>query len=127
MKKTFFSLTVLILIVGLYSSCYYDNAEVLYPAGVLNANCDTTNVTFSGTVTTILNNNCSGCHSSSNANAYGGGFTFSTYSQFKSQANLILGSINQTNSWPMPKGGGKLDACSINQIQSWINKGMINN
>jgi hypothetical protein len=27
----------------------------------------------------------------------------------------------------MPKGGAKLDACSINKITNWINKGAINN
>jgi hypothetical protein len=42
-------------------------------------------------------------------------------------ASIISASINHTNAFPMPKGGGKLDACSINKIDAWIKKGKPNN
>ena len=59
MKATFFYTTtniIVLLTVGLLfltvatTSCYYDKEEILYPQSV----CDTTNVTYSSSVVSIL-------------------------------------------------------------------------
>jgi len=127
MKKTILIMATLAMVIGLYSSCYYDNEEALYPKNILTSTCDTTNVTFSGTILPIIQNYCSSCHSSTNANANGGGFPFETYQQVSASASTILASIKHTNAFPMPQNGGMLDECKIAQVQKWIDKGKLNN
>jgi len=101
-------------------SCYYDNVEDLYPQPLP---CDTTNITFSGTVWPIINNNCTGCHSGS---APSGNISLTNYSKISAAANngKLLGVIRHEQGYPpMPKGGGKLSNCNITQIENWVNNG----
>ena len=106
-----------------FVSCYYDNEEALYPT--LSNACDTTNVTYSGTIVPILNNSCLGCHS---AAATGGSILLTTYAEVVASAPRITGSIKQLSGFsPMPKGGGKIRSCSITQWDIWVRKGMLNN
>lgn len=41
------------------TSCYYDNAETLYPQGT----CITTNMSYAADINPILQQNCFVCHS----------------------------------------------------------------
>lgn len=105
-------------------SCYYDNVEELYPQAPL---CDTTNVTYSGTVWPIVNNNCTACHSGGFPS---GNVSLSNYDEVAAAAanGSLLGTIRHENGWsPMPKGGGKLADCDINKIETWVNAGTPNN
>ena len=83
-----------ILLVGMvlifFSACYYDKKDQVYPQ-VIVTTCDTTNVTYSTTVTGILNANCISCHGSS-ANSLGGGIVLNTYATLKpyvTNGNLV--------------------------------------
>ena len=67
MKRLYSPLTIVAIILVLLGSCYYDSEEALYP--VINSACDTTNVTFSGTIVSLLANNCLSCHSNATAAA----------------------------------------------------------
>jgi uncharacterized membrane protein len=97
--------------------------------GARNTNiirCDTNTFTF-GTVQTIINNNCGGCHSSSNPQ---GGVNLSDYNNIKqqTQSGKLLGSINHLpGNSAMPKGGNKLESCKITIIQKWAAAGYLNN
>ena len=121
-----------ILLVGMvlifFSACYYDKKDQVYPQ-VIVTTCDTTNVTYSTTVTGILNANCISCHGSS-ANSLGGGIVLNTYATLKpyvTNGNLV-NSILQNGKVPsMPLNMPKIDDCSINKIVAWVNKGAINN
>ena len=121
-----------ILLVGMvlifFSACYYDKKDQVYPQ-VIVTTCDTTNVTYSTTVTGILNANCISCHGSS-ANSLGGGIVLNTYATLKpyvTNGNLV-NSILQNGKVPsMPLNMPKKDDCSINKIVAWVNKGAINN
>ena len=107
------------------SSCYYDKADLIYTQ---NLACDTTAVKYSTIVATILNTSCNNCHGGTAAN--GAGIVLDTYASTKVYVDngKLLNSILQNGkASAMPKGGGKLDACSINKITNWINKGAINN
>ena len=107
-------------------SCYYDNEENLYPE-ISNA-CDTTNVTFSGTIATMLSNNCLSCHSNSTAANFGNNIRLEDYADVKAQNQRVLGSIKQSSGFsPMPKGGAKLNDCLITQFGIWVNNGSPNN
>jgi hypothetical protein len=111
------------------AGCYYDNEEELYPYEVV---CDTSNVTYSGTVYPIINENCSGCHTGSTPQ---GNVLLADYQSISAQAAIPAGqygslygaiSHNPGNS-PMPKNGTKLSDCKISQIKVWIDAGRPNN
>lgn len=103
-------------------SCYYDNEEALYPS--LGSSCDTVNVTFSTKIVPIIANNCLSCHSNATAASAGNNIKLQDYIDVKASTTAIAGSVKQTGSYsPMPKNGGKLNACSITLIDIWIRNG----
>ena len=106
------------------SSCYYDNEEYLYPEPTP---CDTTNVTYSGSVAPVMAANCNACHSSSFPSA---GIITDNYNSIKVIADngVLQGAINHQSGYsPMPKGGNKLNSCDLTKIDVWINAGAPSN
>jgi len=89
--------------------------------------CDTTNATFSAVVTPILQNNCTGCHNSTNSQ---GGIDLSTYAGVAAQASngKLLGSIKfEPGFSPMPKSGSQLSSCDRAKIAQWVANHFPNN
>jgi hypothetical protein len=126
MKRLYLTIGVVFILFLFFVSCYYDNEEALYPT--LSSSCDTTNVTFSGTIVPILSDNCYSCHSNSTAASSGNNIRLENYADVASNAIRVQGSIKHTGSYsPMPKNGGMIKACSITQFDIWIRKGMPNN
>lgn len=123
MKK--YTILLLVCIVAVFSGCYYDVDEQLYPP---SGNCDTTGVTYSGTVASLLQGNgCTGCHSGS---APSGNISLSAYAgvQAMAQSGRLYGAISHAAGYaPMPQGGNKMNACAINKIKAWIDAGAPNN
>jgi hypothetical protein len=121
MKQYF--LPVFIIFVIIIASCYYDNEEALYPS--LSSSCDTTNVTYSGTLVPILSNNCTGCHS---GGAPSGSVSLTSYSDVQTVASseLLMNALNGSGVPAMPPSGS-LSACGISQFRIWIRNGMLNN
>lgn len=120
--------TVTFLLLLSFSGCYYDNEEKLYAE--VSTTCDLTNVTFAASVKPILQASCFSCHSNSNANSSGAGIKLENYADVQAQAKngKLMGSVNHSNGYQaMPKGGGKLTDCEINQLQKWIDNGTLNN
>lgn len=117
--------TIILLFV---TSCYYDNEEYLYSGnGGNQITCDTSNVTYSGTVAPILNTHCFGCHNPGNPSS---GITVSNYSNLIVYVNngRFLGSIEHSPGYsPMPKNGAKLSSCNLLKIKKWISNGALNN
>ena len=122
MKKALITLTIFIAITSLISSCYNDNEETLYR--FVQPNCDTTNVTYSGTISAIISSNCVGCHTGTNNTS---GIELDIYSNLKPYADngKLVNCVTYTSDG-MPKTG-KMDACKIDQIVAWVNKGAPNN
>lgn len=118
--------SILILAIATITGCYYDSEERLYPK--LSNPCDDTVVTFSGTVTQILQS-CMSCHSNSLAGNSGAGVKLENFAdiQIYVKSGQLMGSINQTGAFPMPKTGGKLPDCEIAQLQKWIDNQTPNN
>ena len=105
--------------------CYYDIEEELYPSN--GTTCDTSAVTYSGTIKSILNESCISCHSVASAQ---GNVVLEGYSLLKVYVDdgSFLGSVSHGAGYsPMPKGGNKLSDCKILQIQTWIASGAPNN
>ena len=117
----------LIVILALsLSGCYYDKADVVYPP---NAPCDTATIGFAAQIKPILDAKCASCHGASYA-AYGGGVDLQSYQSILNSVNngTLLNSVLQNGkASPMPKGGNKVDDCSIKKISIWIRNGSPNN
>ncbi|NJK84620.1 MAG: hypothetical protein HC906_00190 [Bacteroidales bacterium] len=112
----------------LSKSCYYDSEEYLF--GKLNSDCDTSNITFSGSVYPILQNSCLSCHSNSASSALGGNIRLENYDNIKQRADdgSLLGAVSHQSGYSqMPKGAAKLDDCKLLIIEKWINAGSPNN
>jgi len=126
MKHTFLLLAAVSLFsVLIFSSCYYDKADLLYPDG--NLPCDTSVVAkFTVDIMPVMNNSCnkSGCHNSTDAAS---GIILDTYNGIKAQAvnGRLMSSTGQTGT--MPKNAARLNSCTLAKIQQWINSGTPNN
>jgi hypothetical protein len=121
MKRTI-SLAVLAFGLLALSGCYYDNEQDLYPG----IQCDTSNVTYSGTIAPILNANCVQCHNSVSPS---NNIDLSTYDGVHAvPTSILIGVITWQSGYPqMPKGGSQLPSCDISKIEIWIRNGEPNN
>jgi hypothetical protein len=89
--------------------------------------CDSANVTYSGTIKSIIAAKCQGCHSGS---APANGYDFTQYSVLKARVTegKLWGAINHLPGYsPMPKNGNKLSSCELTQFRKWIDAGAPNN
>lgn len=95
-----------------------------------NANsggCDTTNVTYSGTIAPILQTYCVGCH---NTTLSSGGIVLSQYNGVAAVglSGQLVGAITHSPGYTaMPLGGTMLPECEIAQITKWVNDGATDN
>jgi hypothetical protein len=110
--------------------CYRDKSDQLYPNTLTgNTSCDTSGVTYSETIKTIIAQNCaiSGCHDGSNASTYDMR-TYQGLYTYCVATNKLLGSVRHAQGYvAMPQGAPKLDDCTINKITAWVNNGALNN
>jgi hypothetical protein len=113
------------------ASCSSDSEDVLTttPApGGGGSTCDTSSVTFAGSITPLLNSyGCTNCHSGTNPP---GNITLTSYNGVKAKINdgRLWGAINHLPGFrPMPEGGNKMNNCDINKFRAWINRGALNN
>lgn len=122
MKKrtTIWMITALIT-----TGCYYDKEEELYGH---NGACNTEGVTYSVTVSGLLNSyGCLGCHAGpapdGNINLQG-----HTNVAAAARSGRLYGSINHMPGFqPMPQGSNKMSSCDISRIKAWIDAGAPNN
>lgn len=119
---------IVLLLVLVASSCYYDNEEELY-RGVPTPACDTTATTFQAVIKPIIDNNCaiSGCHTDVTK---AGNFSLQGYNNVKVKINdgTLLGSIKWEPGYSrMPQGRAQLPNCEILKIETWKNKGANDN
>lgn len=119
---------ILIVITNILAltACYYDNEEALYPT--LGTTCDTTNITFSQTISPMLASKCLSCHSNAMAASAGNNIKLEDYADVFARKTAIAGSIKHEGGYsPMPKNGGKLNNCSITMFDIWIKSGAPDN
>lgn len=107
-----------------FQSCYYNNVEDLYPTP---PECDTTNISFSGSVQPILNDNCTAHHSGPFPSA---GVSLTNYEEISAVAlsGRLISVIKHEDGWPaMPFGEDQLPECDIHKIEAWVNSGAPDN
>lgn len=121
---------LLILLSGIviFSGCYYDKADQLYPSTTAGP-CDTSNIAFTKDIIPILQSKCAtaGCH---DATTKQNGYSLGTYDGAKLAVDdgKLVGCVRWDNGFiQMPQGMPKLDECSINKIVRWVNQGAQNN
>jgi hypothetical protein len=88
--------------------------------------CDTSNITFSGSILPIIKTNCTGCHSGSSPN---GNTLLTNYSDVLVQANngKLIGGITYSQGFKAMPVANKLSDCDVNAITIWVRKGAPNN
>ncbi len=121
LKTITFSAIIALIIV---SGCYYDNEEDLYPQVIP---CDTSNVTYSGTIKPTIDQYCISCHNQGNLQ---GGINLEGYNNVVNAGNIppgtygsLYGVVSHINDNPMPKDQPKIPDCKILQIELWIADG----
>lgn len=102
-----------------FSSCYYDNAQLLYPEG---NSCTGVSATFKVDVAPVMQSRCalSGCHAAGATNT-GGALT--NYAEIQSKSALVRKSI-ANGTMPL---GSSLSSAEIKSILCWIDSGAPNN
>jgi hypothetical protein len=92
------------------------------------ADCTPDAVTYSGTIEPLMQEHCTGCHSSQSYTKSGGGVLLETYADVRRSAleGRLLATIDYVSPYKMPKNSLRLDSCSIEAVRSWIVKGAPN-
>lgn len=127
----YLKISALALAVCAMYACRYDKADELY----VTPTCDTTvSTTFSQYVSTVVDNNCLECHSTANNASLGGSINLEGYDNLINYVNdgpnggSFMGAITHNPNYiAMPDGAAKLDDCTIQKLQKWINNGAQNN
>ncbi len=91
-----------------------------------SGDCDTTSVSYSGTIATIINKYCTGCHSGATP---GGDITLTNYTEVSTIAadGSLMGTITHNPDYiSMPYGGSWLPDCKIDEIRIWVDNGYPN-
>ncbi len=88
--------------------------------------CDTSNVSYSQTISKIISTNCSACHNANNAT---GGVILDSYSEIKKEVDSkrLKKTINHLPGFKVMPPGYKLSDCNIKSIEIWIQNGAPNN
>ena len=113
----------LFVIMNLFTSCYYDKEEILYP----DTTCDTSVVKYSTAILPVLSSNCISCHGGSTPSA---AINLSNYAGVKQQVDngRLWGAVSHSANYsPMPKNGGQLNTCNLAKLRMWIAAGALNN
>ena len=111
-----------LMTVLIFSGCYRDKEELLYPGSTLPVDCTTTSAKFAADVQPIILSKCavSGCHDASAS----GGIIFQNYTQISSKKDRI--NARAVVEKTMPASGALLPA-EIAKIKCWIDGGALNN
>ena len=87
-----------------------------------NLTCDNTIFSYNGLIKSIMETNCTGCHSGSNPSA---GIPLTNFTEIKTANNvgIWLCSIEQLNQCSAMPKGGKLTDCEIEACRKWVEAG----
>lgn len=118
MKKYYFFFLILTIIMAI--ACGDEEEPTVDPP-----TCETSSLTYTNDIAAIFNSSCSAtsaCHGQGSL----GTFEMDNYANTKVAVDFgrISGAINHRENFsPMPRGGSKLDDCTIDKIDQWIADG----
>lgn len=105
-------------------SCAYNVEDELYPP----VTCDTLDVTYSGTVLPIIQQNCYDCHSDANVSISLIPLEGYEFVLVKVHDGQLIKAIRHTGDvTPMPKDRPALSECDIEKLETWVAHGAPNN
>lgn len=118
-KQFIYAFLILLLITALHLSCVNNNEYDLY--GI--PDCDTSNVTWDSKISAIMEANCVVCH--------GEEVSYNNVRHDSYESELVVvndgrlrGVVNHLNGYvKMPKDRGKLPACELELINTWLDNG----
>lgn len=115
LRKIFLMLIITLPLAFFVASCGDDDTNT----------CDTTIVTYTDDIASILNNSCTaaGCH---NSGSNVGSLANFEDAVFFASFGRIGGAINHDTGFepmPYPTGAAKLSDCNIDKIEAWIAAG----
>lgn len=118
------ALTMVVLFMMNFSSCFYDSEDYLYPEVV----CDTV-YNYNGGIKAIMDRQCarSGCHAGAEPEA---SLALTTYDEVRTGVEdlLILCNIRHESACvPMPKNEDRIPDCEIHAIEKWQELGFPEN
>lgn len=89
-----------------------------------DSECTTEALTYTNSAKSIIDTNCatSGCHNEGTTSTFQM-HNFETVSAVVSFGNVLKSINHEPGVSQMPKGGTKLDDCTISKITAWINDG----
>ena len=116
------SIILLFAAVAVFSSCYADKEELLYPGSVSAVDCSTVSAKFAADVQPIIASKCatSGCHDASAS----GGVILQTHSQVSAKKDRVYARAVVEKSMP---SSGALPPAEIAKLKCWIDSGAPNN
>lgn len=112
-----------ICILLVLNSCVSNVEEELYPPET----CDTTQVTYSGTIAPIIELNCYACHEGEQSVS---GIPLNGYNNLKAMvdAGRLVGSLRHLDGFsPMPQNASALPECELLKIEKWVDDGAPDN
>ena len=128
------SIFVAVFLLSLITGCYYDNLEELHPN---IAPCDTSGIiSYTNDINPIMLHSCGSqdiaCHNTDGSQS---GYGLGTHGDLVNTVNsspIFLQTIKHDPSiscskWMPLNSSSKIDDCSIQKIEAWINRGMLNN
>ena len=105
------------------NSCVSNVEEELYPP----ESCDTTQVTYSGTIAAIIELNCYACHEGGQSLS---GIPLNGYDNLKAMvdAGRLIGALRHLEGFsPMPQNASALPECELLKIEKWVDDGAPDN
>lgn len=115
-------LSLLAVVLGLivFSACTRENFEEKY--GPIPTTCESPDTNYTAQISAWIAAECVDCHGPNLAQA---GLDLSTYAEVAANADKIFNRITLESSDPllMPQNGPKLDLCTIEGFQIWIDNG----
>ena len=117
---------LMVLVVSIFQSCYYDNKDDLYQH-VQQVECAVDAATYSGEVLPILITHCDRCHNNDRAD---GGVNLAGYANAKRHADngSLYGTTAHLSGYPvMPTSGIRIPPCEIATLKKWIDNGALEN
>ena len=118
MKSILKTIAVLISVSIVIAGCSYEKEEILPQA------CEIDDVvTYSADISGIIQSNCFACH---NNNFKEGNVSLEGFENVQKVANggELINVISHTQGFAkMPKGAAKLDDCTIQTVEKWIDSG----
>jgi len=122
MRKLISTFWIIVVVITMINwGCSHECPDPVEPEPNDSTSCDTTNVTYIGTVVPILTTYCYGCHSGTQAQ---GNLDLTDYDQLfvVAQNGSLTGSIKHESGYSvMPPDSPKLSDCNIMLIEKWVN------